>query len=54
MDQSLLIPEWIQPVIDTEYATDKLLMPFKQLFEAFDVYVSDTRAGMLPSRMVFI
>lgn len=48
------IPEWIQPVIDTEYATDKLLMPFKQLFEAFDVYVSDTRAGMLPSRMVFI
>ena len=48
------IPEWIQPVIDIEYAADKLLMPFKQLFEAFDVYVSDTRAGMLPSRMVFI
>lgn len=48
------VPEWIQPVIDIEYAVDKLLMPFKQLLDAFDVYVADTRAGMLPSRMVFI
>lgn len=48
------IPDWIQPVIDVEYATDKLLMPFKQLLDAFDVYVADTKAGMLPSRMVFI
>lgn len=48
------IPSWVQPVIDIEYAVDKLLLSFKQLFEAFDVYVSDTRAGMIPSRMVFI
>lgn len=48
------IPDWIQPVIDIEYATDKLLMPFKQLFEAFDVYTADTKAGMIPSRMVYI
>lgn len=48
------IPEWIQKVIDVEYATDKQLMSFKQLLDAFDVYVADTKAGMLPSRMVFI
>lgn len=49
-----MIPDWIQPVIDVEYAIDKLLMPFKQLLEAFDVYVADTKAGMIPSRMIFI
>lgn len=48
------IPYWIKPVIDTQYATDKLLMPFKQLLDAFDVYVADTKAGMIPSRMVYI
>ena len=48
------IPEWISRVIDVEYATDKLLMPFKQLLDAFDVYVADTRAGIMPSRMVYI
>lgn len=48
------IPEWIQPIIDTEYAIDKLLMPFKQLLGLFDVYTADTRAGMIPSRMIFI
>ena len=48
------IPEWISKVIDVEYATDKLLMPFKQLLDAFDVYVADTRAGIMPSRMVYI
>ena len=42
------------PFIDVEYAIDKLLMPFKQLLEAFDVYVADTKAGMIPSRMIFI
>ena len=48
------IPEWIRPVIDVEYATDKLLMPFKQLLDAFDVYVADVPGGFRPSRMVFI
>lgn len=48
------IPEWISKVIDIEYATDKLLMPFKQLLDAFDVYVADTHAGIMPSRMVYI
>ena len=48
------IPSWIQPVIDRQYAVDKLLMPFKQLLEAFDVYMADTKAGKIPSRMVVI
>jgi hypothetical protein len=48
------IPKWISKVIDIEYATDKLLMPFKQLLDAFDVYAADTRAGIMPSRMVYI
>ena len=48
------IPEWIRPVIDVEYATDKLLMPFRQLLDAFDVYVADVPGGFRPSRMVFI
>ena len=48
------IPEWIKPVIDIEYATDKLLMPFKQLLDAFDVYVADVPGGFRPARMVFI
>lgn len=48
------IPDWIQPVIDIEYAIDKLLTPFKQLLGLFDVNMVDTRGGMLPSRMVFI
>ena len=48
------IPEWIKPVIDVEYATDKLLMPFKQLLDAFDVYVADVPGGFRPARMVFI
>lgn len=48
------MPEWIKPVVDIEYATDKQLMSFKQLFDAFDLYVADTKAGMIPSRMVFL
>ena len=48
------IPDWIKPVIDIEYAADKLLMPFKQLFDAFDVYVAEVPGGIRPARMVFI
>jgi len=47
------IPEWIRPVIDIDYAADKLLIPFRQLFNAFDVYVADVPGGFRPSRMVF-
>ena len=48
------IPDWIKPVIDVEYATDKLLMPFRQVFEGFDVYVADVPGGFRPSNMAFI
>ena len=48
------IPDWIKPVIDIEYATDKLLMPFRQIFEGFDVYVADVPGGFRPSNMAFI
>ena len=48
------IPEWIRVVIDVEYATDKLLMPFKQLLEAFDVYIADVPGGFRPARMVYL
>ena len=48
------IPDWIKPVIDIEYATDKLLMPFRQVFEGFDVYVADVPGGFRPSNMAFI
>lgn len=46
------IPEWIQKAIDIEYASDKLLMPFRQLFDAFGIYVADTPGGFVPSRMI--
>jgi DNA polymerase elongation subunit (family B) len=48
------IPEWVQIVIDKQYAVDKLLMPFKQLFEAFDIVMVENRAGKVPTRMVAI
>ena len=48
------IPEWIQCIIDKEFATDKLLMPFRQLFEAFDIVMIENRAGKIPTRMVAI
>lgn len=48
------IPEWIKPVIDIEYAADKLLMPFKQLLDAFDVYVADVPGGFRTSRMIYV
>ena len=48
------IPEWIQPIIDIDYAIDKLLAPFKQILGMFDVYLPETRGGMTASRMIFI
>ena len=48
------IPDWIKPVIDKEYAIDKLLSPIKQLLGLFDVNIAETRGGILPSRMIFI
>ena len=48
------IPIWISKVIDTDYAADKLLMPFRQLLDAFGVYVADVPGGFRPSRMAYI
>ena len=48
------IPLWISKVIDTDYAADKLLMPFRQLLDAFNVYVADVPGGFRPSRMAYI
>lgn len=48
------IPEWIQPIIDINFAIDKLLTPFKQLLGLFDINTADTKGGMIPSRMIFI
>ena len=48
------IPEWISKVIDIDYAADKLLMPFRQLLDAFGVYVVDVRGGFRPSNLAYI
>jgi len=48
------IPEWLRPGIDEDYCIDKLLSPFKQLLGLFDVYIADTKGGMIPSRMIFL
>lgn len=48
------IPEWIKPCIDKEGTCDKLLNPFKQVLSLFDVYMADTKNGMIASRMVCI
>lgn len=47
------IPSWIRPVIDVQSTVDKLLLPFKQIFETFDLYIADTPTGMIPSRMIY-
>ena len=48
------IPDWIKPCIDKEGTCDKLLNPFKQVLGLFDVYMADTKNGMIASRMVCI
>lgn len=48
------IPDWIKGSIAVDYTIDKLLGPFKQLLEAFDVCVADTQGGFKPARMVYI
>lgn len=48
------IPEWIQPVIDIDYAVDKTLSPLKQMLSAFRVNQPETRGGSMPSRMIMI
>lgn len=48
------IPEWLAPAIDANYCVDKLLSPFKQLLGLFDIFISDTRGGIRPSRMIFL
>ena len=48
------IPDWIRPCIDKNGECDKLLSPFKQVLSLFDVYMADTKNGMIASRMVCI
>ena len=48
------IPDWISKVIDASYATDKILMPYGQVFAGFDVCTAETPGGIRPARMVFI
>ena len=46
------IPDYIRICIDKEGMIDKLLSPFKQMLGLFDVYMADTKSGMIASRMV--
>lgn len=48
------IPEWIRPVIDDDYAIDKILAPCKQILGGFRVNLPDTRGGTCGSRMMII
>ena len=48
------VPEWMRECIDEEGTIDKLLSPFKQLLGLFDVYMAETKTGMIASRMVCI
>lgn len=48
------IPDWIQPIIDKEYAIDKLLAPFKQILGLFDFFTADTKAGFVASRLLYL
>lgn len=48
------VPEWMRECIDEEGTIDKLLSPFKQLLGLFDVYMAETKSGMIASRMVCI
>lgn len=47
------IPDWISVGIDAEYTADKLLAPFKQILNAFNVYLPDTRGSFRCSKMLF-
>jgi hypothetical protein len=48
------IPDYIRLCIDKEGTSDKLLSPFKQMLGLFDVYMADTKNGMVASRMISI
>lgn len=48
------IPDWIRDSIDKAGTIDKLLTPFKQMLGLFDVYMAETKTGMIASRMVCI
>lgn len=47
------IPEWISVGIDPEYTADKLLAPFKQLLNAFNVYLPESRGSFKCTKMLF-
>lgn len=48
------IPDYIKMCIDKEGTIDKLLSPFKQMLGLFDVYMAETKNGVIASRMVCI
>lgn len=47
------IPDWISVGIDKEYNADKLLAPFKQLLNVFNVYLPDNRGSFKCTKMLF-
>jgi DNA polymerase elongation subunit (family B) len=48
------IPDWLQPLIDINKLVDKLLSPFKQVLELFDVVMPETKGGCTASRMMCV
>lgn len=52
--KSRTIPEWIRPVIDDDYAIDKILAPWKQILGGLRVNLPETRGGTCGSRMMII
>jgi hypothetical protein len=48
------LPSWVSCIVNTEEVADKLLSPFKQILGLFDVYLAQTKGGMVSSRMLMI
>lgn len=48
------VPEWLRPCIDKNAVIDKLTSSFRQMLELFDVYMADTKNGMIASRMIYL
>jgi hypothetical protein len=48
------VPEWLRPCIDKDAVIDKLTSPFKQMLDLFDVYMPETKNGIIASRMMYL
>ena len=46
------IPDWISCGIDAEYNADKLLAPFKQLLNVFNVYLPESKGSFRCTKMI--